>query len=206
MAPHTLSSSVCLFVCFSVTLIFRILQKGTGQSFCPIKLQIFTSKVQGPTGYPFWRLGGWNPPKGLFLPPQNAPANKKSCSLPREIVWNIFHVVKQNFWWKNFAPGTPLSGTIDQQKTLYGRLEIWQARSYWRAVGQRLAVNWRHVPVLWYTLHALNRQRVVHFELYLYGRLEISIGSVPALSRLADCDLCCMTQPTVANKKLSRCW
>ncbi len=79
-----LGRQVCLFVCFSVsfsvTLILRILQKATGQSFRPIKLQIFTSKVQGPTGYPFWRLGGWDPPKGLFLPPQNAPANKKSCS------------------------------------------------------------------------------------------------------------------------------
>jgi len=76
------SSSMFIFPFFlpSVTLIFRTLQKATGQSFRPNKLQIFTSKVQGPTGYSFWRLGGWDPLKGLFLPPQNAPTNKKSCS------------------------------------------------------------------------------------------------------------------------------
>ncbi len=46
----------------------------------------------------------------------------------------------------------------------------------------------------------------------LYGRGE-AVGDIdrigraslgPALSRLADCDFCCITQTTVANKKLSR--
>ncbi len=124
---------VFLSVCHSVTLIFRILQKATGQSFRLIKLQIFASKVQGPTGYPFWRLGGWDPHKGLFLPPQNAPAKKKRCRWLREIVWNIFPLLKQNFWWQNFWPGTPLSGAIDQNvrrnfakisKTLYAGSQL----------------------------------------------------------------------------------
>ncbi len=61
----------------SVTLTFQTLQKAIGQSFRPIKLQIFTSKVQGPTGYPFWRLVGWDPPKGLFCPLKTPQRTKK---------------------------------------------------------------------------------------------------------------------------------
>ena len=70
---------ICLLFLF-VTLMFRILKQATGQSFRPVKLQIFFGKVQGPTCQPFWKLGGWDPPKGPFCPPQNVPDNKKSCS------------------------------------------------------------------------------------------------------------------------------
>ncbi len=47
----TEARSLIMFFLPSVTLICRILHKAKGQSFRPIKLQIFTSKVQGPTGY-----------------------------------------------------------------------------------------------------------------------------------------------------------
>ncbi len=72
-----LGRQVCLFFFPSVTLIFRILQKATGQSFRPIKLQIFNSKVQGPTGYPFWRLGGWDPLRGFVCPLKTPQRTKK---------------------------------------------------------------------------------------------------------------------------------
>ena len=81
--------SSSMFVCFSVTLIFRILPKATSQSFRPIKLKFRTSKVQGPTGYPFWRLGGWDPPKGLFCPHQNASAKKNVQVTTRYCVKHI---------------------------------------------------------------------------------------------------------------------
>ena len=79
-ASHILSSSVCLFVSFFVTLIHEFLTKATGQSFWPVKLKLFFGKVQGPSCQPFWKLGGWDPLRGFFAPPQNAPNKKKSCS------------------------------------------------------------------------------------------------------------------------------
>jgi len=79
-----LARQVCLFFRFSFRFFcyanVRILQKANRPEFSSNQAANFTSKVQGPTGYPFWRLGGWAPLRGFFLPPQNAPANKKSCS------------------------------------------------------------------------------------------------------------------------------
>jgi len=89
----TEARSLIMFVCVcvSVTLIFRILQNATGQSFRPIKQQIFTSKVQGPTGYPFWRLGGWDPPKGLFAPLKRPQRTKKLQLITQNCVKHIPH-------------------------------------------------------------------------------------------------------------------
>ncbi len=86
-----LGRKLCLSVFPSVALIFRTLQKATGQSFCPIKLQICTSKVQGPTVYPFWRLGGWDPPTGIFCPLKTPQVRKKLQLTTWNCVEHILH-------------------------------------------------------------------------------------------------------------------
>ncbi len=100
---HYLVLSVCLFV----TLICRILPKATGQSFHPIKLQICTSKVQGPTGYPFWRLGGWDPLRGFFAPSKRPSEQKKLRLTTRNCVKHIPHGQTKFLVTKSLTRDTP---------------------------------------------------------------------------------------------------
>ena len=78
---RTTSLFICLCVCVSVCYAnFSNFAKGHRPEFSTYKAVISHQQSPRSNWIPFLEIGGWDPPKGLFLPPQNAPANKKSCS------------------------------------------------------------------------------------------------------------------------------
>jgi len=95
------SSTMFVFLLF-VTLIFRILPNATGQSFRPMKLQFFVSKVQGPTWNPGWNWGAGTLLRGFFCPLKTPQLTKKLQLNRRSCVEHIPHgqtkFLVKKFW------------------------------------------------------------------------------------------------------------
>ncbi len=164
MVPHTLSSCLFFFpsVCYAD---FSNFAEGYRAEFSKYQAESSNRQSSRSNLKSWMELGGWDPPKGLFVPHQNAPANKKVAVNHAKLCETYSPWSNKIFCEKFLDQGHP---QVELLTKMFGRIS-----------------------------------RKSQYSLLL----DSSVGRALlgwALSRLADCDFCCMMRTTVANKKLSR--